>query len=131
MRRQSVKAASRGGEGGQRAIQRVCGNLHQIRHIGPYQGGPDRPVRIDEAEHRPIERQLLHVTRRHILGPAGCRAIRLVVGDQNPAGRDGKPIPLTHYRYHPALTTMRPTIGTSARAVRAEQVAKAPILQHR
>ena len=44
-RRRSVKAASRGGEAGERGIQGFCGNLHQIRHIRPHQSGADRPVR--------------------------------------------------------------------------------------
>src|SRR6266568_6644812 len=94
MRRDSVKPASRGGEGDERAIERWRGNLHQIGHLGPDEGGPDGPVRIDAAKHRAIKRKLRHVAGRHILGSPRRGTVRLVVPDQHALRRDGEAIHL-------------------------------------
>src|SRR5689334_22001902 len=59
------QGGSRGGEAGDLGIQEVGRKFHQIRHIGPDQHGTHRPVRIELAQHRAIERELAHIARRH------------------------------------------------------------------
>ena len=41
------QGGSRGGEAGERRIQRFGGNFHQVGDVRPHQRGADRPVRIE------------------------------------------------------------------------------------
>ena len=106
-RARAVKAASRRGDSGQRRIHGGGGNLHQIRHFGPDQRGPDRLAGIELGEHRAIERKLRDVGGRHVL-------------DRRAAGRwscSRRSAP------RPAVTTRRSTWPATARVAAVHDAA--------
>src|SRR5262249_57689152 len=78
-----VKAASRGGDGGERRVQARFRNLHEIRHIGPHERGANALARVELPEHRAVKRKLGDIGVRYLGEAAGRGTIGLVVGNED------------------------------------------------
>src|SRR5436305_4984860 len=81
--RRSVKAASRGGDAGERSIELRRGDFHEVGYIGPDQCGANGFVRIKLSQHRAIERELSHIGIRNVLDALRRRPIGLVIRKQH------------------------------------------------
>src|SRR5262245_46586502 len=123
----SVKAASSRRDGGKRGVQAHFGNLHEIRHIGPYEHGANALVRIELPEHCAIKRKLLDVSRRYV-GEATRRGpVGLIVGNQDGIAGHREPVDLTGHGKRAALQASND--GNLGATPRRKQRREAPIIE--